>query len=226
MNIRTAMFDVIVLFALTLGACAPQATSTPDAMMAHDTPTPDAMMAHDTPTADAMMPKPTSSPEAAAVFTPEASMPMAVWLGTPLVNAVSGQSFKISDFAGKVVLVETMAVWCSNCRRQQEQIQGLHQHMMEQTTDLISISLDIDPNEDSEILKKYVKATAFDWAFAVAPAELVRLIGETYGDQFLNPPATPALIIDRHGVAHPLPFGLKSAEDLMKAVQPYLDASM
>ena len=47
-----------------------------------------------------------------------------------------------------------------------------------------------------------------------------------YGDQFLNPPSTPIVVIDRHGEAHPLPFGIKSADDLMQAIQPFLEESM
>ncbi|MCK7526838.1 MAG: hypothetical protein MZV64_59190 [Ignavibacteriales bacterium] len=37
------------------------------------------------------------------------------------------------------------------------------------------------------------------------PADVSREIASLYGDQFLNPPSTPMLIIDRKGVAHPLP---------------------
>jgi thiol-disulfide isomerase/thioredoxin len=153
-------------------------------------------------------------------------MEMADWLGTSLVDARSGQAFKVSDFTGKVVLVETMAVWCTNCFAQQQQIQSLH-GMLSGNADFVSLSFDIDPNETLEILKKYTDANSgFSWMYAIAPADLDRTIGQTYGDQFLNPTSTPILIIDRHGIAHPLPFGLKKAEDLMKAVQPYLDDHM
>ena len=60
----------------------------------------------------------------------------------------------------------------------------------------------------------------------MASADVAREIASLYGDQFLNPPSTPILIIDRHGVAHALPFGIKSADDLAKAIQPYLDEGM
>ncbi|HEX2993551.1 MAG TPA: hypothetical protein VHP14_01935, partial [Anaerolineales bacterium] len=70
------------------------------------------------------------------------------------------------------------------------------------------------------------KNSGFDWKYAVAGADVAREIGKAYGDQFLNPPSAPIFVIDRKGVAHPLPFGIKSAEDLMKAIQPYLDAKM
>ena len=63
----------------------------------------------------------------------------------------------------------------------------------------------------------------FDWVYAVAPPEVSRELGQLYGDQFLNPPATPMLIIDQHGEVHPLPFGIKSAGDLQEALEPFLN---
>ena len=50
--------------------------------------------------------------------------------------------------------------------------------------------------------------------------------GAVYTAQFLNPTSTPVLIVDRHGTAHPLPFGIKSAADLFKAVDIYLHERM
>jgi thiol-disulfide isomerase/thioredoxin len=218
--------DIIVLGAVALAACAPQPTSTPGAMMEKETPTVDAMMGQETPTADAMMKSKTPIAEATMESSPEAAMPAAEWLGTPMTNVITGQEFKVSDYQGKVVLVETMAVWCTKCRSQQEQIRKLHQDLGDRKAELVSISLDIDPNEDAQYLAAFVAQTGFDWIYAVAPAELSRTLGLTYGNQFLNPPSTPILIIDRHGAAHPLPFGIKSADELRQVIQPYLDESM
>jgi len=75
-------------------------------------------------------------------------------------------------------------------------------------------------------LKKYVASTGFDWMHAIAPKEVSREIAKLYTDEFLNPTSTPILIIDRQGVAHPLPFGIKSADDLFKVADQYLKAGM
>jgi cytochrome oxidase Cu insertion factor (SCO1/SenC/PrrC family) len=217
------LIGILVTAGAAAAACSPTAAGTPTAMM-KEASTPEAIAMGDTPTANGMMMDETSTAESMAP-TPVPSIKMADWLGTPLMDAVTDAPFQISEYHGKVVLVETMAVWCTNCRAQQEEMRGLQSQMMEQTHDLVVVSLDIDPNEDGATLKKYADATGFDWTFAVAPQELVRTLGSTYGDQFLNPPSTPILIVDRQGVAHPLPFGLKSTADLAAAVQPYLGAS-
>jgi cytochrome oxidase Cu insertion factor (SCO1/SenC/PrrC family) len=201
------------------------AEPTEDAMMMHDTPTPDAMMMHDTPTPDAMM-QDMSTPDAMAQPTEGAMMEAPAWFGASLKDVRSGDSFTINDFKGKVVLVETMAVWCTTCYQQQTQIKKLYESLG-MRDDLVIVSLDVDPNEDETVLAKYTqKNDGFGWHYAVAGADAAREIGKDYGDQFLNPPSAPMFVIDRHGVAHPLPFGVKSAEDLMKAIQQYLDEKM
>ena len=78
---------------------------------------------------------------------------------------------------------------------------------------------------DTASLKDYIQRNGFDWTYAVAPAEVSREIGNLYGNQFLNPPSTPMLIIDKQGQVHPLPFGIKSADELVEFLQPFLDES-
>jgi cytochrome oxidase Cu insertion factor (SCO1/SenC/PrrC family) len=172
-------------------------------------------MMHDTPTADSMM----------EASTPDAMMESPSWFSAALTDAKSGNAFTINDFKGKVVLVEMMAVWCSTCKQQQEQMKALHEQMG-MSDDLVTVSLDIDPNEDLDTVKSYLDTTGFDWKYAVASPDASREIASLYSDQFLNPPSAPVLIVDRHGVAHPLPFGIKSADDLMQAVNMYLKEGM
>jgi hypothetical protein len=136
-------------------------------------------------------------------------------------DARTGEPFKISDFQGKVILVETLAQWCSNCMKQQLQVYDLHQ-LLGERDDFISIGLDIDPNEDLASLNSYVKNNGFTWLYGVSPAEVSREIANLYGDQFLNPPSTPMLIIDRQGQAHELRFGIKNADELLAALEPFL----
>jgi cytochrome oxidase Cu insertion factor (SCO1/SenC/PrrC family) len=218
MKNRTAVLSTILLLVFVLAACG----GTPDVM---DEPTKETMMTEDAMiTEEAMMTKEPAMTEDAMMETPD--LLSKSWFDTSLKDVRSGEAFTINDFKGKVVLVETMAVWCPTCKQQQEQIKALYESLG-MREDLVIVSLDIDPNEDEATLMDYTgKNNGFGWYYAVADPDTARAIGEAYGDQFLNPPSAPVLVIDRHGVAHPLPFGLKSAEDLMKAIQPYLDEKM
>jgi thiol-disulfide isomerase/thioredoxin len=229
---------------------AKMASKTPDAMMSSATPaammasTPDAMMASKTPevmmastTPDAMVSSSTASammgtetPGAMMASTPDAMMisqtPAAMmgtpnWFSTSLTDVSTGKNFTVAGFQGKVVLVETIATWCPNCLDQQKQIQA-YLNAAGMNDQLVVISLDIDMHEDSALLKSYEMSNSFKWTHAVAPASVANEIGTLYGDQFLNPTATPILIVDKKGTTHLLPFGLKNADALKKAIDSYL----
>lgn len=208
------LFSALAL-SLILSACAPARSD--DALMEKPTEvmmekTSEEIMMDKTSTPEAMMDKPTES----------AMMEAPAWFSIPLTNVNSGESFTVNDFKGKVVLVETMAQWCPSCKKQQQQVKSLHEKLG-MPADLVTIALDIDANEDAETLKGYAAGNGFGWIYAVSPAEVSREISNLYGDQFLNPPSTPILIIDRHGEVHVLPFGIKSADELKEAVEPYLN---
>lgn len=254
MSVRKAL-PVWLLAALTvLAACAPAAVApaampdkmaagTPEAMMDDKTgtTTPDAMMDDKmgTATPDAMMDDTmaTGTPESMmddkmGTATPDAMMDdkggmmdAPAWFGAALTDVHTGETFMLGDFKGKVVLVETMAQWCPKCLEQQRQVQALREQLGARD-DLVVLGLDVDPNEDAATLKTYIEGHGFDWLYAVAPAEVAREMAQLYGDQFLNPSSTPMLIIDRDGEVHALPFGIKSAADLMQALEPFLKGAM
>lgn len=204
MKTKQILFNLILLTAFLITACG--GASAPDAMMDKEIPTPDVMMPKEAPPTDAMMESP-------------------AWFSAALTDVHTGQTFSIQDFKGKVILVETMAVWCSNCLKQQTQVKALHGQIRERD-DFISIGLDIDPNEDAAKLKSFVENQGFDWLYVVSPADVSREIAALYGNQFLNPPSTPMFVIDRQGVVHPLPFGIKSSDELLQFIQPFLNESM
>jgi hypothetical protein len=129
MNPRKFVLNLMLLFVLFLAACGGAPTeamekSEEDTMMAESTE--DAMM-DDKPTEEAMMPHDTPTPDAMAEPAEETMMEMPAWFGASLKDVRSGASFTINDFQGKVVLVETMAVWCPTCFRQQQEIKALHE---------------------------------------------------------------------------------------------------
>jgi len=153
--------------------------------------------------------------------TPAVTSPTPDWFDMEMIDAQSGETFTMNDYAGKVILLETMAMWCPNCLMQAGQVQKLHEALGD-PEDLISVSLDVDIHEDSDLLKEYAYEYGLEWHFAVAPLDVARALGNLYTAQYLNPPLSPMLIIDRKGNVHHLEYGLKDVETLRKAVEPYL----
>lgn len=164
-----------------------------------------------------------TSMQSATSTTPSVDLRTATpeWFDIKLTDVQTGDSFTINDYAGKVVLVETMAIWCPTCILQGAYIYKLHD-LLGNPDDLISVSLDVDLHEDDSMLKKYTAQYGFDWHFTVAPLEVDRALGNLYNAEYLNPPLAPMLIVDRKGNVHQLEYGLKDTETLRKAVEPFL----
>ena len=152
---------------------------------------------------------------------PESANDTPEWFDIELTDVQTGEIFTMNDFAGKVVLVETMAMWCPNCIVQAHEVRKLH-GLLRNPEDLVSISLDVDVNEDAAALKEYSDRYGFEWHYAIAPLEVARALGNLYSAQYLNPPLSPMLVIDRNGEVHTLEYGKKSAETLLKSIEPYL----
>ncbi|PKN90167.1 MAG: hypothetical protein CVU45_03945 [Chloroflexi bacterium HGW-Chloroflexi-7] len=217
-EMNKSLFSLISLVFI-IAACSP-AAPTQEAMMEKLT---EAMMEKAT---DDMMGTSTEAMEAVATEAMEDKAVMTPgFFDVSLTNVNTGESFKIADFAGKVVLVENLAMWCSNCMKQQEQVKILHE-TLGMDSDLVSIGFDIDPNENAEDLKKYTDSNGFNWIYAVVPQEVSKEIGNLYGANFLNPPNTPIFIVDRKGDVHPMPFGIKSAEEIKAFIDPFLAEGM
>lgn len=206
MKNKTWIFGVFVFMALMLAACSPAPSET----VVESLPSSGESAVEASPA------------EAESQEAPQATQPN--WYTVELTDVNTGSVFRVDDLQGKVVLVETMAVWCSNCFRQQLEVKDLHE-LIGDREDFVSLGIDIDPNESVPQLAGYIKENGFDWLYAVASTELINEIGDLYGPQFLNPPSTPMLIIGKQGEANLLPFGIKSADELREFLQPYLDES-
>jgi hypothetical protein len=162
----------------------------------------------------------TAAPTAAATPTdvaptePTATEPAAnlpLWQTAELRDVRTGQTFRVADFTDKVVVVEPMAIWCSNCRAQQdaarEALAGLP------AENIVYVSLDVDPNETEPDLATYADERGYPWMFAVASIDVARSLAQTFGDQVLSPPSTPKiLVVD--GSDPSVSFGYKSAAEL------------
>ena len=163
----------------------------------------------------------TACSSSASTPTPEPATVRPEWFDFELTDVQTGETFTMNDYAGKVVLVETMAMWCPNCLFQANEVRKMHK-LLANPNDVVSISLDVDVNEDATSLKDYTEEYGFEWQFAIAPLEVARALGNLYSAQYLNPPLSPMLIIDRNGEVHQLEYGQKSAEKLFESVKPYL----
>lgn len=166
------------------------------------------------PSADSAHPPASASPATDPAMTLDQD-----WATAPLVDVSTGQTFRISDHAGKVIILETMATWCSSCRAQQHDVVSALREL--DRNRVVFIVLDVDPNEDAASLARYRTANGFEGSYAVADTAVARALAAAFGDQVLNPPATPIVLIGTDGRVTLTPFGHKSRDEIISLARAH-----
>ncbi len=86
------------------------------------------------------------------------------WKSAPLTNAATGQTFTLSQYAGKVVVLQFMAVYCQYCLAEGHQLVSVQQSLSgnsQAAGQVVMITVDVDPNENLAQLKSYVQQNNF-----------------------------------------------------------------
>ncbi len=137
------------------------------------------------------------------------------WKGIELVDVATGDTFSISDFKGKSVLIESFAVWCPTCRRQQDEMKKLHETVGDS---VISISLDTDPNENKEKVLDHMTSHGFDWYFSISPPYLTKALIDEFGTSVVNAPSAPVILVCPDQSSMLLGRGVKTAKELQTEI--------
>ena len=137
------------------------------------------------------------------------------WTDIEVEDVRTGDTYRISQF-DKPVLVETFAVWCPTCTRQQEEVRKLHEDIGD---DFVSVSLDVDPNEDAAKITRHTERHGFDWRYSIAPPEMTASLQKEFGPSVLNPPSAPMILVCEDGKSRKLEFGVKPASKLKAEIE-------
>jgi thiol-disulfide isomerase/thioredoxin len=202
--------------AIVAAACAPAGSSPTDSAEILPTSSPASTPATTT-AGGPTNPPPAERTDPPAVRTPAATTPGPAalpddpWRTAALRDVRTGESLVINDLAGRLVVIEPMAIWCTTCRAQQDEAREALASL--DGEDIVYVSLDVDPNETEPDLARYADERGYPWHFMVASREVARSLAETFGDQVLSPPSTPKIVINPDGSAE-VSFGIKRAAEL------------
>jgi peroxiredoxin len=144
-----------------------------------------------------------------------ASLP--AWQSAEIVD-VDGETFRLADYLGTPVLVETFATWCSNCRAQLGDTTEAAATLGERAAFVIlSVETDLDPG----VVARYATDNGFTgMRFAVVSPELLAELVGSFGNSIANPPATPKFVIAPDGTVSELVTGAESADALVATLEP------
>ena len=162
-----------------------------------------------------------AEPAAASAETAVASVDptdaAAAWLDIELTDAETGEPFTLASLRGEVVAIEPMAIWCSNCKAQQDNVKRAYDDI--QAAGVRYISLGIDPGEDPDALVRYAERNDYEWTFVQSPRELSRALSDDFGSQILSAPSTPLIVLDADGSVATQTFGFHGPDELLAILE-------
>ncbi|KAB1197812.1 MULTISPECIES: redoxin family protein [Haloferax] len=138
-----------------------------------------------------------------------------VWYTAELTDVRTGERFTIEQLTDRPVLVETFAVWCSNCLSQQKEMINFHEAVGD---DVVTVALDIDPNEDAEKVREHADRHGFDWRYALSPESVTKSLTDEFGSSMASAPTVPMLRVCPDGAATRIKNGFKSTDYLREQV--------
>jgi len=137
------------------------------------------------------------------------------WKTIELVDISTEDTYTMNEFVGKPILLESFAVWCPTCTRQQKKIRDLHEEVGDS---VISISLDTDVNEDEEKVRQHIEDNGFGWIYSVSSNEMNLALNEEFGSGIFNAPSAPIVLICGDGRFRMLDSGVKEVPELKSAI--------
>ena len=87
------------------------------------------------------------------------------------LRAASGSSIKLSDYSGKVLLVNLWATWCGPCRLETPELVKLHKEYQARGVEMIGLSTE-NPDASAQRVAEFVKAFNVDYHVGWATPEV------------------------------------------------------
>jgi thiol-disulfide isomerase/thioredoxin len=108
------------------------------------------------------------------------------------VDPLTRKKFQLSDFRGRVVLVDFWATWCGPCRAEIPNVKSVYNKYKDKGFEIISISLD----EDASKFRSYANSNGMNWVHVMDGGGWSTRLAKKYGIRSI-----PAMfLIDHEGV--------------------------
>ncbi|HEU4712822.1 MAG TPA: TlpA disulfide reductase family protein [Pyrinomonadaceae bacterium] len=86
-----------------------------------------------------------------------------------------GSNFRLSDFEGKVVVINLWASWCGPCRREVPEYEKVRKSYAGQQVEFVALTTE-DPDESSDEVHKFLSQVSFGFRLGWADNEMARTL--------------------------------------------------
>jgi peroxiredoxin len=123
---------------------------------------------------------------------------------------LAGRTHRLSDYRGKVVLLNIWATWCGPCRREMPDLERLYNEKSSQGLVVLGLSM-----EEPELQRSFADEIGVSYPLLTAEGDIPDVFSTTarYPSNFL---------IDRKGELRPAPSTDEPFENLVQAVEELL----
>lgn len=98
------------------------------------------------------------------------------------LKSTNGQPIKLSNYSGKVLLVNLWATWCQPCRRETPELVRLHKEYQDRGLEMVGLSTE-DPVASAQSVQNFVQQFQVDypvgWATRDVAIALMQLTGRS-----------------------------------------------
>ncbi|MBM3276102.1 MAG: TlpA family protein disulfide reductase [Candidatus Sericytochromatia bacterium] len=128
------------------------------------------------------------------------------------VRSLTGKPIKLSDYRGKVVLVNFWATWCPPCRDEIPAFSAFRKHLSTASFEIIGISVD---EGDPEVVMKFMKEAGIEYPIAIDDGRLRARYGGIRG-------IPTSFLLDKEGGIVRIFRGPVSEETLHETIMPLI----
>jgi thiol-disulfide isomerase/thioredoxin len=108
------------------------------------------------------------------------------------MKGVNGESIKLSNYSGKVLLVNLWATWCGPCRNEIPELVKLHKEYQSRGVEMVGLTTE-DPVSSAQLVQEFVRNFKVDYQVGWAPREVALALMQGRGS------IPQSLIVTRNG---------------------------